>query len=57
VSKNRQQPRQIRRFWLRQNDDFAWLRQNDDLKVLFHANMETDVDRSMHLSGMVNELE
>jgi hypothetical protein len=29
---NDKQKGQIRRFWLRQNDDFKWLRQNDDVK-------------------------
>jgi len=31
---NDKQKGQIRRFWLRQNDDFEWLRQNDDFKWL-----------------------
>jgi len=30
----RRNKNQIRRFWLRQNDDFMWLRQNDDFMWL-----------------------
>jgi hypothetical protein len=30
---NKQGQRQLRRFWLRQNDDFVGLRQNDDSGV------------------------
>jgi len=37
---NDKQKGQIRRFWLRQNDDFKWLRQNDDVK---QAKLTTEI--------------